>query len=321
MAGAVVPCPPMPMRMTPGQIVAETWREWREDRAQLQAAALAFYALFSFAPIILITTAVMSALFGREAAESRLATELEWLFTPQVAGVIESLVQNASAARTGWAAGGLGLVVSLWGSMRGFLHLQTTLNLVFGVKAIRGPGFLEVVRRRAFAFASVGLCGALMMASLAATLVLHSWADRATIGSGWEVFRAHALEEIGSFTIVASLVTVVYKTLPDVRLRWRDVLLGAGVSALLFVLGKHAIALWLRHVGTHSTFGAASAIVALLLYVDYVAQVLLLGAEFTFVLAKANGTPIEPGWGAARVVRTVIRDEVVSEPAPAENGR
>jgi membrane protein len=174
---------------------------------------------------------------------------------------------------------------------------------VFGVKAIRGPGLVEIVRRRAFAFASVGLCGVLMMSSLAATLVLHSWADRTTVGSEWDVFRAHALEEIGSFSIVASLLVVVYKTLPDVRLRIRDVLIGSGVSALLFVLGKHAIALWLRHVGTNSTFGAASAIVALLLYVDYVAQVLLLGAEFTFVLAKANGRQIEPGWGAARVVR------------------
>lgn len=301
----------MAMRMTPAEIVKETWREWREDRAQLQAAALAFYALFSFAPIILLTTAVMSTVFGREAAESRLAVELEWLFTPQVARVVESLVQNASASHTGWAAGGLGIVVSLWGSMRGFLHLQGTLNLVFGVKAIRGPGLFEIVRRRMVAFASVGLCGTLMLVSLSATLVLHSWADRAVPGAGWEVFRAHAVQEIGSFFIVSVLLTVVYKTLPDARIRWRDVLLGAGVSALMFVLGKHAIALWLRHVGTESTFGAASAIVALLLYVDYVAQVLLLGAEFTFVLAKANGRPIEPTWGAARVVRTVIRDEVV----------
>lgn len=309
----------MPIRMTPAQIVRETWREWREDRAQLQAAALAFYALFSFAPIILVTTAVLSTVFGREAAESRLAVELEWLFTPQVADVIQSLVKNASAARTGWAAGGLGLLVSLWGSMRGFLHLQGTLNLVFGVKAVRGPGVLAMIQRRALAFASVGLCGALMLASLSATLVLHSWADRAVVGTRWEVFQAHALEELGSFGIVSVLLTVVYKTLPDVRIRWRDVLLGAVVSALLFVLGKHAIALWLRHVGTASTFGAASAIVALLLYVDYVAQVLLLGAEFTFVLAKANGTPIEPTAGAARVIRTVIRDDFL-DPAAAERG-
>jgi membrane protein len=306
----------MPTRMTPAEIVQETWREWREDRAQLQAAALAFYALFSFAPVILLTTAVLSVFFGKEAAESRLAVELQWLFTPQVAAVIESLVQNASAARTGWAAGGLGLLVSLWGSTRGFLHLQATLNLVFGVKAIRGPGLLEIVRRRALAFASVGLCGSLMLVSLSATLILHSWADRAVAHTRWALFRAHALEEVGTFFIVSLLLTVVYKTLPDVRIRWRDVLVGAGVSALMFVLSKHAIALWLRHVGTHSTFGAASAIVALLLYVDYVAQVLLLGAEFTFVLAKANGRAIEPTAGAARVVRTVIRDEIITSERP-----
>ncbi len=308
---------PMQPRMTPGQIVRETWREWREDRAQLQAAALSFYALFSFAPIILVTTAVMSRLFGREAAEARLATELEWLFTPQVAEVVQALVQNASAARAGWTAGGLGLLMSLWGSVRGFLHLQATLNHVFGVKAIRGPGLLQLVRRRAFAFGSVGLCGGLMMASLAATLILHSWADRVAVGGAWRVFRAQTLEEVGSFTIAASLLTVIYKTLPDVRLRWRDVLIGSVVSAVLFVVGKHGVALWLRHVGTRSTFGAASALVALLLYVDYVAKVLLLGAEFTYVLAKANGRPIEPGWGAARVIRTVVREEVEPSPGPA----
>jgi membrane protein len=299
----------MAVSMTPIDILRETWREWREDRAQLQAAALAFYALFSFAPIILVTTAAMSSVFGREAAESRLAVELQWLFTPEVADVVQSLVKNASAARTGWAAGGLGILVSIWGSLRGFLHLQGTLNLVFGVKAIRGPGVWQVVRRRMLAFASVGLCGTLMLVSLSATLVLHSWADRVVGRAGWDVFRAHALEEVGSFSIVAMLLTVVYKTLPDVRIRWRDVLIGSGVSAVLFVLGKHAIAFWLSHVGTHSTFGAASAIVALLLYVDYVAQVLLLGAEFTFVLAKANGRPILPAAGAAQIVRTVIRPE------------
>jgi membrane protein len=102
---------------------------------------------------------------------------------------------------------------------------------------------------------------------------------------------------------------VVYKTLPDARIRWRDVLVGAFVSAGLFLVGKHAVALYLRHAGVASGFGAASAVVVVLLYVQYIAQVLLFGAEFTYVFARWRGQPIRPGPGAARVVRHTVRDE------------
>lgn len=288
-------------------LLSETFREWRNDRATLQGAALAFYALFSAAPLLVVATAVVGWLLGPEAAAEKLDRELRTLLSPEIAAAVRVLVDGADHHRgPGWAAGSLGLLASLYGGARGFLHLQATLNQVWGVRAIRGPGMVEVVRRKLLAFASVALCGLLLLASLVATIVFHALASRASeaLQPGWLLARIG--EEGSTLGIVTVLLCVVYKTLPDVRIQWRDVVVGAGVSAALFVGGKHGIAYYLRTVGAGSTFGAASALAAMLLYTQYVAQVLLFGAEFTFVFARWRGQPILPGVGAARVVRTTV---------------
>jgi membrane protein len=297
-------------------LLRETFREWREDRASLQGAALAFYALFSFAPLALVATFVVGAVFGQDAAEERLAFELRALMTPEAAQAVQVLVRDAASSRSGWAASGLGVVFSLYGLARGFLHLQATLNQVWGVRAIRGPGLLEIVRRKLLAFASVALCGSLILVSVIANIAMHPFAVAATRELEGPLWIARRAEDLSSFVLVSVLLMVVYKTLPDVRIRWRDVLVGAGVSATLFVIGKHAIAWYLRNVGVSSSFGAASTLVAVLMYVQYIAQVLLFGAEFTFVYARWRGKPIEPGPNAARVVRTTVRDDPSPDPAP-----
>jgi membrane protein len=188
------------------------------------------------------------------------------------------------------------------------------MNSVWEVRAIRGPGLLELVRRKLLTFASAGLCGLLLLASVTATIVLHALAERATahLTVHWVWLRVG--EELSTFGFASLLLVIVYKTLPDASIRWRDVWVGAAVSAGLFVLGKHAIAYYLRHVGVSSTFGAAGAVAAVLIYVQAMAQVLLFGAEFTFVFARAQGRPILPKPGAARVVRTTVYDDPDPDP-------
>lgn len=287
----------------------QTFREWREDRASAQGAALAFYALFSLAPLGLVLTAVLGSVVGEDAVEERLARELAPLVTPEIAATVRALVAGATDGESGLAASGIGLAVSVYAGMRGFFHLQATLNYVWGVRAIRGPGLFELVRRKLLAFASVTLCGALLVASIGATLVLHPIAERATADLDSPYWLARRSEDLFSFVLVTFLLSVVFKSLPDVRIRWRDVLTGALVSAVLFVAGKHGIAWYLRNGSTASSFGAAGTIVAVLLFVQYSAQAVLFGAKFAYVFARHRGQPLVPGPGAARVVRTVLRDE------------
>lgn len=291
------------------ELLAETFREWKDDRATLQGAALAFYALFAIAPLLVVATAVLGALFGNDFAEQRLGGELQSLLTPEITATVLALVRDSAAPGKGFAAGSLGVIASLYAAARGFIHLQATLNQVWGVRAIRKPGLLHLVRRKLLAFASVALCGVLVLASIVATVALHVVAQQATALVDPGVFVLRSSEEISAFLLVSVLLMVVYKTLPDVRIQWRDVVLGAAVSAMLFVFGKHAVTTYLRTVGSRSPFGAASAITAVLLYTQYMAQVLLFGAEFTFVVARWRGRPIRPGPGAARVVRMTVLDD------------
>jgi membrane protein len=288
-------------------LLQQTWREWRDDRAGHHGAALAFYALFSLAPLAIVLSWVTAQLFGADAVRDRLAPELAPVLTPEVARTIQTVVRSAAESRTGWAASTVGIVFSLYGGVRGFLELQATLNAVWGVRAIRGPGVLEMIRRKGLAFASVLLCGSLLLGSIVATMWLHPVASHATRGIAWPLWAARRGEDVSSFVLASLFLTVVFKTLPDVRIRWRDVLLGAAVSAVLFVIGKHGLAYYLRHGTTASTFGAAGTLVVVLMYVQYSAQAMLFGAKFTSVWARHRGRPIEPAAGAARVVRTVVR--------------
>jgi membrane protein len=253
-----------------------------------------------------VATAVLGRIFGQEAAEQRLADELLSLTNPEVAAAVQALVADAARARTGFAAGAAGVVMSLYGGSRGFFHLQATLNQIWGVRAVRGPGVLEIVRHKLLAFASVALCGSLLLASTGVSIAFHVVARHAAQRLSMGFWMLRVGEELSTYAFVVLLLMVVYKTLPDVRIRWRDVLVGAAVSAVLFVLGKHLVSLYLRHVTVASSFGAASALAALMIYFQYMSQVLLFGAEFTFVFARMQGRPIEPGANAARVMRITV---------------
>lgn len=297
------------------QLLRETYREWRDDRATLQGAALAFYALFSVAPLLIVVTAILGLVFGQELAERKLSDEIVSLTTPEVARAVETLVKDAGKGRTGWAAGALGVLMSLYGVARGFIHLQGTLNQIWEVKAMEGPSLIEIVRHKLAAFTSVALCGLLLLVSTGLSIVLQTLARRAAkeLSMGWWALRIG--EELSTYSFVVLLLMVIYKTLPDVYIRWRDVLVGSAVAALLFVVGKFIISLYLRHVSVVSSFGAASALAALMIYFQYLAQVLLFGAEFTLVFARAQGRAIVPTSNAAHVGHKLLPSRVAPQPS------
>jgi membrane protein len=280
-------------------LLHDAWRQWRHGRAQMHSAGLAFYALFSLAPLALVATAVAAALLGTESAEALLDRQLVRLLTPDVAEAARSLIRDTSRSGARWAAGGIGLLTSVYAGSRGFLHLQQVLNDMWGVRP--GPALspLGFLRRRLLAFASVGLCGLLLLGSLLLSVALHSLMEWLTQRVHPSVLLARGVEDLTSLTLVVTLLWAVYVTLPDARVRWDDALAGASLAGVLFLAGKQAVSLYLRTFGATSAFGAAGSLVAFLIYVRYAAQVLLYGAEFTFVFARWRGRPVVPANGAA----------------------
>ena len=284
----------------------ETLVEWQRDNATRQGAALAFYALFACAPLLLVATAVAGAVLGPQAAEEQLAMHLEALTTREVAETLAQLVENAdpqSTSSSGVLAGVIGVITMLVGTANGMVHLQGALNTIWGVQPDQQGTVWDVAMRHLLALGSVLLCGLLLLSSIAGTMVLRSLALRATddLSVNWVLLRAS--QEVGGFVIAMLLISVVFKTLADALPTWRDVLIGAAVSSALFLVGKHAIAWYLRDVVTTSIFGAAGAVIAVLIYAYYIAQVVLFGAEFTFVHARHVGQPIPPAANAVRVRR------------------
>jgi membrane protein len=263
--------------------------------------------LFAFAPLLILATAVAGSVFGPEAAQRRLADQLEGLLTPEIGQALQVLVNDAYT-KSGVAAGSIGALASVYAGGRGFFHLQATLNHMWGVRVVRQSGVGPTVQRHVVAFASVVLCGLLLLASVVGTMVLATIAENAPfrLPRHWALLRL--TQEVTTFLLTWILLMVVYKTLPDARVRWRDMALGAAVTALLFLVGKQGIALYLREIGAASTFGAAGTLVAVLLFSYYSAQVLLFGAELTYQVARFRGVPVQPRAGAVRVVRTTLTD-------------
>jgi len=287
------------------KVLRDTWMGWQEDQAARQGAALAFYALFSVAPLLLVATAVAGAVFGPEAAAERLDAQLRVLLTPEVADALSALVQDAYEG-SGFAAGTVGALTSLYAGGRGFFHLQATLNHMWGVRVQRQGGLRPTVQRHFVAFASVALCGILLLASIVGTMIIATMADLAPFPHHWMMLRT--TQEITTFLLVWILLSVIYKTLPDAWVRWQDVAIGAAFTAVLFLIGKEAVAIYVHEIGLRSSFGAAGALVIILVFSYYTAQVMLFGAELTYQIARHRGVPVRPRHGASRMVRTPVAD-------------
>lgn len=263
--------------------------------------------MFAFAPLLLVATAVAGSVFGPDSASARLESQLRVLLTPEVSDALLALVENASHG-SGVAAGSLGVITSFYAGARGFFHLQATLNHMWGVRVARERGFLPTLQRHFVAFASVVLCGLLLLASFIGTMVLAMMADLAPFPGPQNWLLLRGVQSVATFVLAWILLTVVYKTLPDALIRWQDVAIGSAFTALLFLIGKEAISIYFHEVGLRSSFGAAGAVIVLLVFSDYSAQVLLFGAELTYQIARHRGVPVKPRQGAVRVVRTAVAD-------------
>ena len=285
------------------QVLKETGTAWDEDNVTRLAAALAYYTLLSIAPLIILAVAVTGLAFGEQAAREHIASELAGVVGASAADAIQSIAKNAHTPGTGVVSVAVGLLVLLFGASGVFGELQSALNTVWDVAPKPGRGIWGVIKDRFFSFTLVVGVAFLLLVSLVVSACL-TWLGQVfeqTLPGGAAVWQV--LNFAISFAVVTALFALMFKKLPDVNIRWRDVWVGAAVTAGLFTLGKFGLGIYLGSAGVSSAYGAAGSIVALVIWVYYSAQVLLVGAEFTEVYARRFGSRITPDDEAVAVER------------------
>jgi membrane protein len=276
-------------------LVRKTYQEWNDDKAPRLGAALAYYTVFSIAPLAMIAIAIVGAVYGEDAAQGLVAKELRNTVGPAGAEVVQDIIKHASHPGTGILATVIGFGTLLFGAAGGFWQLQDALNTVWKVAPKPGRGLLGTVRDRLFSFLLVVAVGFFLLASLAVTTALAAVSQTVQLPElpgGFSVWQL--VNGVVSFLSITLLFAVVYKVLPDVRIPWGDVWTGAALTALLFTIGKHLLGLYLGYVGMASEYGAAGSLVVLIFWVYYSAQVFLFGAEFTRVHAEQHASWILP---------------------------
>ncbi len=276
------------------KLLKEAFQEWQQDKASLLAAALAYYTVFSITPLLVIAIAIAGAVFGQEAAKGEILAQINGLVGEKGAQIIETALANADQPQLGSIASIISVVILLIGASGVFAQLQQALNTVWNVKAKPNSGIGEFIRKRLLSFGMVLAIGFLLLVSLILSAIL-SGISKLEINLLPGLTSLWQLLNFGiSFGCIILLFALIYKYLPDVKIRWQDVWVGAIITALLFTLGKYLIGLYLGRGSFGSTYGAAGSLIVFLAWVFYSSQILLFGAEFTQVYARKYGRKIRP---------------------------
>ena len=285
-------------------ILRETLREWNDDKVPRLGAALAFYSMLSVGPLLLIGIAVASAAFGA-GADGYIMEEIRRLIGHQGAEAIANILANSQNKTTNYVAtiiGGVTLLISVTGF---FAQMQDALNTIWNVED-RKSDVKWFLMKRVLSFAMILAIGFLLAAAMVISTALGYIAHRFT--GAWAGVMLHTANWIVSFAVITVLFAGIFKVLPDVHIRWRDTWVGAGITAMLFSLGKFLIGLYLAHSAFASTYGAAGSLTVVLIWIYYSAQIFFIGAEFTQVYTRYMGRQIVIKRGRPQPVN-VAKDE------------
>lgn len=278
--------------MSSGQflgLLKETFFSWQSDKVSRMAAALAYYSVFSLAPLLIIVVAVAGIIYGRAAAAGEIVGQMQNLVGAEVASVIESLIENASRPRSGIIATIIGAAVILVGATGVFSELKDALNTIWKVESTKGM-VGSVLHSRFLSFLMVLGIGLLLLLSIVTNTLLSAAAaflKGLVPGLSFLLFLSNVLIP---FLLISILFAVSYKFLPDVYVAWSDVWVGSAIASLLFTVGKLVLGFYLGSSKIGSAYGAAGSLVVLLFWVYFSAQVFLLGAEFTRAYASRFGS-------------------------------
>ncbi len=267
----------------------ESVNEWINDRASRKGAALAFYTVFSLAPILILSIAIAGLFFGQEAASGEIFEEVHGLLGRDAAAAVQSMVQNASRPGAGALATLIGFVTLFVGATTALAELKDGLDQIWRAPPEKTSGFFYFLRKRLLSIGLILSLGFLLLVSLVLSALISALGRRWGPADETGVVL-QGVNFLFSFALVTVLFAMIYKILPAVRIAWRDVIIGAVITALLFSVGKWLIGLYLGNSAVASSYGAAGSVILVLVWVYYSAQIFLLGAEFTKVYAHRYGS-------------------------------
>ena len=290
-------------------ILKDAARIWLESNAFANAGSLAFFTLFSIAPVMIVAVSVIGVFYGQEAAQGQIAAQLQEVVGAEAAETVQLAVAKSSLKGGGLFATLAGILAMIIGATTVFGQMQNSLNAIW--KVVPKPSrnsIAALVRARLTSLTIVLAIGFIMLVSLSLSVALRVVLDNVQGWLPWYDVAFSGLELALSILVAALLFGTIFKVLPDVVLSWRDVALGSLLTAVLFTIGRSLIAMYLSYTATASTYGAAGSLVLLLLWVNYSSLILLYGAAFTKAHLLARGLSVQPRNVAVRVRREIVEE-------------
>ncbi|MGV3602125.1 MAG: YihY/virulence factor BrkB family protein [Dyadobacter fermentans] len=285
-------------------LMKESFSEFSNDNVLKLSAALSYYTIFSLAPMLLLIISIVSFFFGREAFEGELYGQIQGLVGKEAGAQIQQLIKNAALNDKSTTAAIIGGVTLLIGATGVFAEIQDSINYIWAIKSKPRKGWVQYLKNRLLSFSLIITLGFLLVVTLGVnTLVDLLSARLERYFSEVSVIVFSVLNVALVLVIIAALFAVVFKVLPDGHVRWKECLIGAGFTSLLFAIGKFAISFYLGQSDLGATYGASASIVILLTWIYYSSIILYFGAEFTKVFARYDGHEIRPNEHAVRLVR------------------
>lgn len=274
-------------------IFKESAERWSSDQVSRLAASLSYYTLFSMAPLVLILIAVAGIFFGEQTARGLVTAQLRGFLGPDRARALQQMLAGVREPAARSAAGAIGLIVLVSGALSVVGELQASLNQIFGVQPV-AKTFWMTIRRRLISLAFVLGLGFLMLVSLALGTGMAAAGKFFGDRLGFPPQLVQAINQSVAFVVIGVLFAGMFRFLPDARIRWRDLALGAAFTSALFTLGNFALAFYLGRAGPSSAYGAAGSLLGFMLWTYYCAQIVYFGAEFTRSYAEARGGGVRP---------------------------
>lgn len=295
-------------------ITKKTFRAWNTADPFRQSAVIAYYAIFSIPALLVIIITLAGAAFGREAVQGEVSSQISQAIGANTAEQVEDMIARAGEQKNSVWATIISVVTLILGSTGVFAQLQVSLNQIWEVKVVAKKKWLKSIKDRLFSFGLILSIGFLMLISLMLSAGLSAFSEWIRLHlPEFMLFVFRLINFLLSFGVIAVLFALMFRILPDARIRWKDVIIGSVVTSLLFVLGKFALGIYFGKANPASTYGAAGSIVLLMLWVSYSCMILFFGAEFTKQFAVHFGRKIEPTQDAELIALPEDKELVVEK--------
>lgn len=309
------------------EILTCTFSAFSADRGMKMSASLAYYTIFSLAPLLIVLISVITLVYGRAIRgkadiEGKVFTEISRMAGQDAAEQIQQIIQKVSVSENSTLAAAIGTVTLFIGATGVFLEIQDSINLIWRVRAKPKKGWVKFILNRLLSFSMIIGLGFLLIVSLIINALILALSEQITRyvpqATDYTIYLFNLINIGLTFIVITSLFAIIFKFLPDVIIKWRDVWVGAIVTALLFMLGRYLIGLYIEEVGPGSAYGAAGSIIVILVWVYYSSAILYFGAEFTQVYAEKYGHAIKPSPYAVHVFQKEVEKEVAVLPPQNE---